>query len=108
MKGSFMLVGIILIYLVIGAIAVETGLVEPQIDVQSFAPESPADGGSFWDKLSAVLAPLAWAYNSVAALLTLAAYSGEGIPAAVNTLIIAPLGLVLVFTVIKLVRGTGG
>ena len=105
MKASFMLVGIILIYTVIGFIAQETGLTEPIIDITT--PDSPAGGGSFWDKLSAALAPLMWAFNSMGSLLQLAAYQGEGIPPMVNTLIIAPLGMVVVFTVIKLVRGTG-
>ena len=107
MKSSMMLVGIILIYIVIGFVAQETGLTDPVVDLDSFVPDSPNGDGSFWDKLSAALAPLMWAFNAVASLFQLASYSGNDIPPLVNTLIIAPLGLVLVFTGIKLIRGTG-
>lgn len=107
MKASFMLVGIILIYVVIGYIAQETGLTEPIFETADLVPDAPDGGGSFWDKLSSILAPLMWTFNAVGSLLQLAAYQGAGIPPMVNTLILAPLGLVLVFTVIKIVRGTG-
>lgn len=105
MKSSLIFVAVLLLYMVLGAVAVETGLVEPQFTPQDFAPDSPSGGGSFWDKLSSALAPLGWAFNAVAALLTLASYQAD-VPAAVNTILFVPLGLVLVITVIKLVRGT--
>lgn len=105
MKSSITLVGILMVYLVIGFVASETGLTEPIMDSASFAPQSPSDGGSLWDKLSAVLGPLAWAFNAVGGLFQLATYQSDKVPPLVNTLVFAPLGLILVFTGIKLVRG---
>lgn len=105
MKSSLLLVGVLLLYMVLGAVAVETGLVEPTFEPESFAPDSPAGGGGFFETIVSALAPLGWAFNAVAALLTLASYQAD-VPAAVNTILFVPLGLVLVITVIKLVRGT--
>lgn len=105
MKSSIVLVGIITVYLVLGFIASETGLTEPIIDPRDMAPETPDASGSLWDKLSAIVAPLAWAFNAVAGLFQLATYQSDDVPPLVNTLIFAPIGLLLVFAGIKLIRG---
>lgn len=105
MKSSLLLVAVLLLYMVLGAVAVETGLVEPSFTPDTLSPESPSTSGNWLSNLLAALAPLGWAFNAVAALLTLASYQAD-VPAAVNTILFVPLGLVLVITVIKMVRGT--
>lgn len=105
MKSSFILVAVLLLYMVLGAVAVETGLVEPTFVPEELAPDSPSGSGGFWETITGALAPLGWAFNAVAALITLASYQAD-VPAAVNTILFVPLGLVLIITVIKLARGT--
>lgn len=104
MKASFILGGLILVYVVLGYIAVETGMTEPVVDFG--APDAPTGGGSLWDKISSVLAPLAWAFNAVASLFQLATFQAEDVPPLVNGLIFAPMGFVLVVVGIKMARGT--
>ncbi len=104
MKASFILAGVILVYVVLGYIAVETGMTAPVVD---FAPpDAPSGGGSLWDKISAVLAPLAWAFNAIASLFQLATFQGEDVPPLVNGLIFAPLGFIMVIVGIKIARGS--
>lgn len=105
MKSSLLLVAVLLLYMVLGAVAVETGLVEPSFVPEQLTPDSPASSGGIWATITSALAPLGWAFNAVSALLTLASYQAD-VPPAVNTILFVPLGLVLVITVIKLARGT--
>ncbi len=107
MRGNFALVGIVAIYLLLGIIASETGLTEPVFDVTAIAPDNPDSGGSWWDKVSAILAPLGWMFNAIAALFQMATYSADDIPPLINTFIFAPLGLLIVFAGLKMIRGGG-
>ncbi len=106
-NNTFLLVGIIAVYFMLGVIASETGLVEPVFDIENFAPDGPSESGGFLDKLSSIIAPLAWAFNAMAALFQLASYQAD-IPVIINTMFFAPLGLIVVITGIKIVRGVNG
>lgn len=107
MKGNFIIVGIIVTYLVIGVIASETGLTTPIIEPESFVPSPPSDGGSWFDKLASILAPIGWAFNAIAAVFQLATFQSTGVPPLVNTIVFVPIGLLLIFAGIKIVRGGG-
>lgn len=107
MKGSFIIAGMMLIYLVLGLVASETGLTEPLISNALTVPDAPDVNASFLDKLAATLAPIAWAFNAVGGLFQLVTYQSDEVPPLVNTLIFAPMGFILLFTGIKLIRGSG-
>lgn len=102
MKVS-VIVGMLLLYAVIGLLAGELGYTEPV--VHQSVPDSPESGGSIFDKIASVLAPLTWAFNAVGSLFQLATFQVEGIPPLVNILIFTPMGGVLLFSGIKLARG---
>lgn len=107
MKGNFIIVGIIVTYLVIGVIASETGLTTPIVEPGTFIPDQPESGGSWIDKIATALAPIAWAFNAIAAVFQLATFQSTGVPPLVNSIVFVPIGLLLVFAGIKIVRGGG-
>lgn len=104
MKGSFIIAGLLMMYLLLGLVASETGMTEPLISQTVVAPDAPNENASFLQKLADALAPIAWAFNAVAGLFQLATYQADGVPPLVNTFIFAPIGFLLVFTGIKLIR----
>lgn len=98
---------IILLYIVIGGVAAQVGITEPLVASATAIPEAPNTGGGLIGKISAALAPIGWAFNAVGGLFQLATFQAEGVPPLVNTLIFAPVGFLLLWTGIKLIRGTG-
>ncbi len=105
MRSNLILAGMILVYVVIGGIASEVGLTQPIIAEAIDVPQAPSEGGNWLDKLASILAPFAWAFNAVAGIFQLALYQADGVPVLVNTLILIPMGTLLIFRAFDMVRG---
>ena len=105
MRSSFLIAGMMLLYLVLGAVAAETGLTEPLISDAVSVPDAPNSNASFLQKLADALAPITWALNAIGGLFQLATYQSSEVPPLVNTFIFAPMGFVVLFFGIKIARG---
>lgn len=102
-----LIAGLIVLYLVIGYMAVELGFASPAVEPATEIPNSPEQAASLWDKIASILAPLGWAFNAVAGLFQLASFQTDGVPPMVNSLIFLPMGMVVLISGIRLIRGGG-
>lgn len=89
--------------LAIGALGRELGVTADPISAPSVLEPT---GSGIWDAIKTALAPLIWAFNSLASFLQIMTFQAD-IPALANTFIVLPLGFFMGWTFIRLVRGGG-
>lgn len=106
MKPS-VLAGIFLVYFAIGLMASELGYTTPVLSDVTNVPSAPDGGGSFWENLSAALAPISWAFNAIAGVFQMATFQADGMPTLVNGLVFVPIGFLVLLQVVRLIRGGG-
>jgi hypothetical protein len=105
MNNQILIGGTILTLLIVGFVAGELEITSSVINIARPTVSEPSGGGGgIIDAIRAALAVAAWVFNVLGSIFQILTFQVD-IPAIANTVIAFPLWMMILYTIVKLIRG---